>query len=310
MISVCKPLLPDAESLLPYLKRIDETRQYTNFGPLVSEYEARLSEHFGGYVVATCSGTQALVATLLALNMPKERGIRCPAYTFVATAAAIVTAGYTPYFTDIGEESDIGVYPFGVPCVGDFSLIDAAAGFDTVKVSSTPTIVSTHATKPFSTGEGGFVLCSDKNLIDEIRVITNHGISKNREVNVCGINGKMSEYNAAIGLASLDAWAETREKWVQVSRWYGRGDHAHSTHTVWVRTPKYPRPEKLREKGVDSRMCWYGAHLHKAYAHFPSSQLLKATMMVGQTISLPKFIDMTKDQVDYVVESFEESIRW
>ena len=70
MIPMGVPLLPPAEKLLPYLKRIDESRWYTNCGPLVREYEERMSQLFNCYVCATSSCTSGLTAALIAMDDP------------------------------------------------------------------------------------------------------------------------------------------------------------------------------------------------------------------------------------------------
>lgn len=318
MIPVCRPILPTADKLAPYLARIDESRYYSNFGPLCREYEERLSNHFGGYVVATSSGTQALLASLIAWGFPPRSFIACPSFTFVATPATIVSAGHIPYFVDIDPETWIvneissgipcgliGVSPFGAPVPDRFHIIDAAAGFDTVVARSTPTIVSTHATKPFSTGEGGFVLSKNKHLIDEIRIVINHGISPDRSVSTCGINGKMSEYHAAVGLAELDGWSEKREKWLQLAEWYARPSWAASTHIVKTKEPAKIVAERLKERGIDSRLCWYGCHQQPAYAGFPRTHMTATESLMEHTMALPMYIGMTKENVNFVLEKLD-----
>jgi dTDP-4-amino-4,6-dideoxygalactose transaminase len=110
-IPVLRPQLPRAERLLPYLRRIDDTRLYSNHGPLSLELERRLSEvlHLppGGLVVAS-SGTAALVGAILAAAgraSPERRLAIIPAFTFSATAAAVEQCGYCPYLADVDGES-------------------------------------------------------------------------------------------------------------------------------------------------------------------------------------------------------------
>lgn len=167
-VPVLRPLLPSAEQVLPYLHRIDARRQYTNWGPLVSELEARLASHFGlpdHGVVTASSGTAALVGAVLATagRATAQRPLALiPAYTFVATAIAAEQCGYQPYLLDVEATSwmlephriqahpmleragvviPVGVY--GRPVAGDAwsrfrrttgvpVVIDAAAGFESV----------------------------------------------------------------------------------------------------------------------------------------------------------------------------------
>jgi dTDP-4-amino-4,6-dideoxygalactose transaminase len=111
IVSVMRPQLPSADRLLPYLRRIDETRTYSNWGPLVSELECRLARYFGmndGSVVCAGSGTAALVGAVLATagRATLERPLALiPAFTFVATAAAAEQCGYRPYLLDVDADT-------------------------------------------------------------------------------------------------------------------------------------------------------------------------------------------------------------
>ena len=110
-IQVLRPLLPDAERLLSYLRRIDACRTYTNWGPLTSEFEARLAAHFdvpSGCVTSAVSGTGALVGAILATRARSaaERPLAIiPAFTFVATALAVEQCGLRPHFVDVDADS-------------------------------------------------------------------------------------------------------------------------------------------------------------------------------------------------------------
>lgn len=111
-VPVARPLLPPAEALLPYLRRIDAARVYANWGPLNAELEGRLAAHAGpgAHAVALASGTAGLVCALRACledrPAPLRRGLcLLPAWTFAATAQAAVAAGLTPCFLDADEGS-------------------------------------------------------------------------------------------------------------------------------------------------------------------------------------------------------------
>jgi len=104
-IPVMRPQLPRAETLLPYLRRIDASRIYSNYGPLVQQFENRLSRHFelpAGGAVSASTGTTALIGAVLATagraRPDRPLGL-IPAFTFVATAVAMEQFGYTPYLT-------------------------------------------------------------------------------------------------------------------------------------------------------------------------------------------------------------------
>lgn len=323
------PLLPEAYKIEPYIKRIDGARYYSNFGGLVTEFEGRLEKLFGTPCVTASSATSALTATLMALDLPPKSLIACPSWTFVATTAAIVSAGHTPYFVDVcckgvmhnlnhAVATIVVVAPFGetldlvrleqISSIENIPIvIDAAAGFDSFstlcKPGKCPVIISTHATKPFGTGEGGFVTCTDESLLKKIRHITNFGIESYGSVPYIGINGKMSEYHAAVGLAELDSWAEKREKWIQVKKWYGADGFASSSCPRILKTPAEPVAEKLQEAGIHAILSRYGVHGLKAYKNFPRTSLSYTECLMNNTLMLPMSVDMKKEDVDRVLEA-------
>jgi dTDP-4-amino-4,6-dideoxygalactose transaminase len=282
-----KPILPLADKILPYLKRIDEARYYSNFGELNAEYQNRLGELFGAPVVTGSSATSLITATLMSYDFPKGSTIAMPSWTFPATAAAVVSAGYVPYFMDVVSHTGIlnnhtwpakvkamiVVAPLGAPVpIGywdDFAtefktpvVIDAAAGFDTFSTlrqpGNNPVVISTHATKVFGTGEGGFVSCHDTALLEKVRRITNFGLSPDRSIEYSGLNAKFDEYHAAIGLAELDGWPEKRHRYLEATAEHGL-DYA--VAQVGVMGGKEGR------KGV------YGCHIHKAYGIYPRTEM-------------------------------------
>ncbi|HLO76879.1 MAG TPA: aminotransferase class I/II-fold pyridoxal phosphate-dependent enzyme, partial [Magnetospirillum sp.] len=228
-IAVMRPRLPTAESILPYLRRIDDARLYSNFGPLAQALESRLAarwERPAAAVVSLANATLGLSACLMACCAPRGSLCLMPAWTFVATAHAARAAGLEPFLADVDEHSGaltpaiaeaalaaapapVGavmvVQPFGRPLdmdgwqdfrrrTGLAVIIDAAAAFDTVTASPLPTVVSLHATKVLGAGEGGFALCDDPDLAQAIRRASNFGFYITRESHAPALNAKMSEY--------------------------------------------------------------------------------------------------------------------
>jgi dTDP-4-amino-4,6-dideoxygalactose transaminase len=254
-VPVMRPKLPTAERVMKYLRRIDESRFYSNFGPLACALEERLAAHYG--VAAAClttvaNATQGLTLALTA-QMAKP-GTLCamPAWTFIASAHAAVNAGLIPYFVDVDAETwaldpaalaeqlarapaPVGavmpIAPFGRPidtAAWDAfrtstrlpMVIDAAAGFDRLVPGTVPAVVSLHATKVLGTGEGGFLVCADPALVRRVRITSNFGIDLNRQAIVPATNAKMSEYHAAVGHAGLDEWDDTRCEWIAIASAY------------------------------------------------------------------------------------------
>jgi dTDP-4-amino-4,6-dideoxygalactose transaminase len=253
-IPVARPRLPTLDEIAPYLRRIDDNRWYSNGGPLVQEFEARLASR-SGPKASVATVVNATIGLALALQAQGARpGTLCmvPAWTFAATAHAILLAGLVPWMVDVdpmtwaleassarallrsapGELSAVmPVSPFGGPMktepwesfrdeTGVVVVIDAAAAFDTVRASSVPTVVSLHATKVIGIGEGGFVLSSDAAFSEEVQKRANFGFWNSREATARAVNGKISEYAAAVGLAALDGWPHARADFARVGSLY------------------------------------------------------------------------------------------
>ena len=242
-IPLLRPDLPTADLLLPYLRQIDDSKRYSNFGPLQNELLNQLisfqRQTFGRVVHGVCAGsaTLALELSLAALNLPRGCKIGLPAFTFPATATAIIRCGHVPIVLDVDPQSwittpfqmgcfdnpkDLGavipVSAFGMPqdpfkwsswslATGVPVIIDAAAAYGGQNTAPGVTVVfSMHATKTLSSGEGGFILTEDQSLAAKLMNMTNFGI---REESPCvGTNSKMSEYHAAVGLAHFSIWSE------------------------------------------------------------------------------------------------------
>jgi dTDP-4-amino-4,6-dideoxygalactose transaminase len=238
-VRLLQPDMPSTDRLVPYLRRIEQSGHYTNFGPLSLELEAALGGLVGATeIVAVSSATIGLELTLAALGLPASSEVLVPAHTFVATAAAVVRAGHRPVLADIDPESCLlttaiaraaasGVAPRAVVPVGLYGagldaeewdafsvetgipvVIDAAGAVAVQRVGRfCHAVYSLHATKALAAGEGGFLATHDALLAARVRSASNFGFSHGR-VDIAGTNGKLSEYHAAVGLASLEGWED------------------------------------------------------------------------------------------------------
>src|SRR5262249_12257967 len=121
--------------------------------------------------------------------------------------------------------------PFGAPLevdawqnfeerTGIAVVIDAAAGFDSAAPSRIPLVVSLHATKILGAGEGGFISTADNRLLERARAACNFGFQGSRNAVLPASNAKMSEYHAAVGLAALAQWVDTRRRHARIAEWY------------------------------------------------------------------------------------------
>ena len=110
-LPILRPTLPSSSELNPFLLRIDKTSQYSNFGPLLEEFEERLSGYYenrfnerAGCVVVS-SGTSGLILAIQELDLPQHSRILIPAFTFVATALAVQAAGHIPVVCDVDRHN-------------------------------------------------------------------------------------------------------------------------------------------------------------------------------------------------------------
>lgn len=361
-IQVFRPALPRAEDLLPYLTRIDDSRVYTNYGPLAVELEQRIAALLqlpAGGVTSASSGTVALIGSILgtAGHPRAERDLALlPDYTFVATASAVEQCGYRPHLADVNRDnwaldpesalSDalldriglvVPVAPYGRPVpqepwvafrvkTGIPVVVDGAASLETILGSPDeftgplPVALSFHATKGFSTAEGGCVISSDVELVARVMQALNYGFRGGRESLVAGTNGKLSEYHAAIGLAELDGWDARAEATRQTVTRYRQRMAAAGLDSHFIAAPEIgssyalfrctdaAESERLRralaEAGIASRL-WYEAGLHRhAYFQGCSRQAdLRTTEAIAPcVIGLPMAVDLSADQIDRIVQ--------
>jgi dTDP-4-amino-4,6-dideoxygalactose transaminase len=253
-IFVTKPNLPSLEEFIPYLEDIWSSGTLTNCGPMHQRLEEELAGFLG--VPNVClfnNATNALMVALRALDIAGE--VITTPYSFIATSHSILWNGNQPIFVDIDPntlnmdpskieeaitEKTSAIMPvhcYGTPC--DVDAIEAIAKKHGLKViydaahafavdchcgsvlnHGDLSVLSFHATKVFNTFEGGAIICKDAAVKKRIDLLKNFGIQD--EVTVCdvGMNGKMSEVNAAFGLLQLKTIRDSIEKRKYIAQLY------------------------------------------------------------------------------------------
>ena len=247
MIPVLRAFLPTAQQLSPYLEHIDRNQTYSNFGDLHCRLAQKLGDVYNvnhENVTLCSSGTTALQVCLLEIinrleKKPSQLTIAAPNWTFSATIHSALSLGINVKLIDVDwqgiickdklkdfvHELDgvIVVAPFGAPIEYqtwvDFAkenelelVFDCAASFFTLKSNRYPSVLSMHATKGFSTGEGGAIITDDKVKSEKYKAISSFGFKGSRIPQMIGLNGKLSEYSCAIGLAMLEDIINIEEK--------------------------------------------------------------------------------------------------
>jgi dTDP-4-amino-4,6-dideoxygalactose transaminase len=236
-IYVTQPYLPPLAELIPYLESIWERKFLTNNGPFHEQLEAELCQFLGvDYVTLFANGTLALVAALQALGIEGE--VITTPYSFVATSHALLSNRLTPVFVDVDQQTlnldpakieaaitertraILAVHCYGHPCAVDaiqaiadkhgLNLIyDAAHAFGVRDATGSilrhgdMSVLSFHATKVFNTFEGGAVICHDAATKQHLDHLKNFGFVDELTVAEFGLNGKMNEFSAALGLLQI-----------------------------------------------------------------------------------------------------------
>jgi len=238
-LHVGRPNIGDRQVLLARINDILDRRWLTNAGPVVQEFERRLAEFVGvKHCITMCNATVALEIAIRALELKGE--VILPSYTFIATAHALQWQELTPVFADMDPRTHnidpvsiervitprtsgiLGVHVWGRACDteaiesiaqrrGLLVMYDAAhaigcshcgkmiGGFGACEV------FSFHATKFINSFEGGAVVTNDDMLAEKMELMRNFGFAGYDRVIYLGVNGKMTEVCAAMGLTSLES---------------------------------------------------------------------------------------------------------
>lgn len=253
-IFVTQPFLPPLGKVIPYLEQIWRNNILTNGGPMHQQFEHSLCKYLGvEHISLFNNGTIALLTALQALDLTGE--VITTPYSFVATSHSLIRSQLEPVFVDVDPvtlnidpakieaaitprtTAILAVHCYGHPCdvnaiqkiAGEHGLkviYDAAHAFGVQCQSGSVlnygdlSVLSLHATKVFNTLEGGAIVSPDAATKQRIDQLKNFGIVDEHTVDAAGINGKMSEINAAVGIVQLEYVSECIAKRQQIDAYY------------------------------------------------------------------------------------------
>src|SRR5690554_5638815 len=350
MIPVTKPFLPPLEEYKKYIDGIWQRQWLTNMGPLASELEMKLKEHLKvKHLLFVTNGTVALQMAIKALDLKGE--IITTPFSFIATTSAIVWEGCTPVFVDIDSQSlnidpakieaaitentsaILATHVFGNPCdveaidkiakKHDLKVIyDAAHAFG-VEVNGRSvfeygdiSICSLHATKLYHSIEGGLVITKNPDLLKKLAYIRNFGFDGPEAFAELGINGKNSEFHAAMGLTNFPYINEIHSQRKKLTETYDR-----NLKTLKARKPSWHKGGSVNYAyyplvfDSEEAMLKAKAYLekHEVFTRryfYPSLSsvlpyLEKVDMPITEEISkrvlcLPLYFDLTVEEVELV----------
>lgn len=364
-ITVTQPCLPPLEEFIPYLQKIWDNKWLTNNGPLHQQLEEELADYLGvKYISLFSNGTLALISALQALKITGE--VITTPFSFVATTHSLWWNKITPVFVDIESEylnldpakieaaitdkttAIMPVHVYGNPCKMDEIqqiadkhglkvIYDAAHAFGVKKEGESIlnfgdlSVLSFHATKVFSTIEGGAIICHTEEMKHHLDNLKNFGFRGETVVEEPGINAKLNEVQAAYGLLQLkyvDGFIAKRKEITELYRSLLKDipgisymedmegvTHGYSYFPILIDKVQYGKTrdkvyELLKENNIFSRRYFYPLISEfEPYNKLASStphNLPIATIAAQEVLCLPIFVELNDIQVQNIVKLIKE----
>ncbi|MFM5686598.1 dTDP-4-amino-4,6-dideoxy-D-glucose aminotransferase VioA [Aeromonas caviae] len=364
MIPVTQPFLPELNEFLPYLERIWDNRWLTNNGPFHQELEAKLCEYLGvEHVSLFNNATIALITALQAMRINGE--VITTPYSFVATSHSIMWNGLEPVFVDIDPTTFnidpakieaaitprttaiMPVHCYSNPCdveaiqkiadnYGLKVIYDAAHAFginykgESLLKWGDLSILSFHATKVFNTFEGGAIISPDAKTKQRIDHLKNFGIADELTVTAPGINGKMSEINAAFGLVQLKHIDKAVQQRQAIDERYRAEladvagitlyQHCCDANSNFSYFPVlvesgYPLSrdqlyDKLKANNILSRRYFYplisNMPMYRGLSSAAVDKLAQANQLANKVLCLPIFHELSPDDQQQIIDLIKE----
>jgi dTDP-4-amino-4,6-dideoxygalactose transaminase len=364
-IHVTQPHLPPLQDFLPLLQEIWDSKVLTNGGPFHSRLEHALCEYLGvPHIALFTNATIALVTALQALRITGE--VITTPYSFVATAHSLLWNGIEPVFVDIDPvtlnldpdrieaaitpqtTAIMPVHVYGHPCeveriqaiadtYGLKVIYDAAHAFGVERADGSVlrhgdlSVLSFHATKVFNTFEGGAIVCPDAKTKTRIDHLKNFGFVDEVTVVAPGINGKMNEFQAALGLVQLRDIDGLIERRCIVDARYRAGlagmpgitcpppakatvsNHAYFPILVGADHPlgRDTLYAHLKTQGIHGRRYFHPLisefPMYRGLASAKETNLPVATRIARQVICLPIYPHLALEDVDRIVAAVREA---
>lgn len=304
-VPLAKPCLSGNEK--KYLIECIDEGYVTHVGRFEREFEQAFSRRFNTRAIATSSGTGALHLALLSLGVGHGDEVLVPALTFGATASVVLAVGAKPVIVDVSPETwgmdrqritsvlnrktraIIPVHIYGLDA-GDYSqfgvpvIEDACESLGMVPIRGKMACYSFYGNKVITTGEGG-MLCGDFGNAKQWR---DGGFNSDYRHDVPGLNYRMSNMQAAVGLAQLERFEDLRSLRMRNADLYARNLKGRGT---WLFCAETKDPiglgRFLKERGVDTRPIFTPLHLCPAYRQYAKGKYRVAEEIWQTHLALP-----------------------
>jgi len=359
-IPVTQPFLPPLSEFIPALEQIWENKWLTNNGPFHQEFEQALCDYLGvEHISLFANGTLALVTALQALRVTGE--VITTPYSFVATSHALIWNDLTPVFVDIQPGSFnmdpdkieaaitprttaiMPVHCYSEPCAmheiqriadnyGLSVIYDAAHAFgikyqgQSILQHGDMSVLSFHATKVFNTFEGGAIVSRSKKIKQRVDYLKNFGFADEVTIVAPGINGKMSEFNAAFGLLQLKYVDEAISLRARIDGLYRaelasvsgvsipglsiETQHNYSYFPILIEA-EYPLSrdelyQKFREHGILARRYFYplisNMPMYRGLSSSLPDNLPQANLVADKILCLPIYPDLEQSEQTRIID--------
>jgi len=357
MINVTRPYMPDINKYKAYIDRIYSTARLTNSAELHNELQERLQAYLGvKNLLLVTNGTLALQLAYRLLAL-KGEVITTP-FSFVATTSSLVWEGLKPVFADIDEKSFnidpekiiplisektsaiVPTHIFGNPCkvdrIGEIAqkynlklIYDGAHAFSvrhndqSIYNFGDISIMSFHATKMFHTAEGGALVIKDDDLYEKARLMINFGIDNEDSVKELGINAKMNELQAAMGLCLLDDMADiideqerivtkykdSLESCIEMQHHKREDSSNYSYFPIVLKSDEQCQKVKLalKESGIIARR-YFSPSLNKLNYLKESFSCANSESLSKRVLCLPVYCSLATDDLERIINIIKKNL--
>lgn len=360
-IPISEPSITEKE--IKYVLKAVKSGWISSLGNYINEFENKFADYIGvKYALTTSNGTTALHLALVSMGIEKGDEVIIPDLTFVATANAVVYTEAKPIFADIDPETwcidpeniknkitsktkaIVPVHLYGHPAdmdpinkiakeFGLYIIEDAAeahgAEYKNKKVGGIGNcgIFSFYGNKIITTGEGGMITTNDKNLYEKAKFLRDHAMSKEKKYwhTEIGFNYRITNIQAALGLAQIERIEHIINKKRQIFQWYKEyltdldcivlnSEKAWAKNVFWLvcavlnKNAEISRDDmmkRLKKTGIDTRPFFYPLSSLPMYNHLKYKNFV--TMDISKRgLNLPSSFNLKKDNVKKVCRHFKD----
>jgi dTDP-4-amino-4,6-dideoxygalactose transaminase len=361
VIPICRPELPPLERYVELIRDVWASRMLSNFGKYAHRFETQAQAYLGtSRVRAVASCDLGLMIGLAALDLPPGGEAIVPSFTFNSTVNAILWNRLTPVFADIDPRRltldpaevaalrnprtavVVGTHVFGNPC--DHDAIRTAAGTSGIPIvydaahafgsryRGRPAgtlgdveVFSFSGTKLVTSAEGGLVVAARDDLVTRLEYLRAYGFQTDYESHVVGINAKLSEPNAALGVLTMELVERAVARRQEIVQRYRKAlagvpgvefqqvdERDRSTFKDFAILCGHGRDglmRRLEAAGIQTKRYFRPAHAMRAYRRYATRALPRTDAVYARILCLPIFNELTDAEIDEVAGRVSEHYR-